>query len=178
MLNNKVPTLLDVEYGNDRIVNPKWVVETNFGMGTQMHPEDEDFFYYALPLSFRVGWSPICGHTIGFSAFGENGEEQLFRKENDLDVWHWGVDSYTNPSFLFYRYSLQDFPVSFQFEPLKADYHDPGDDEYGVRLTAQWASRLQGLRVGLELHLDKTATITRLGLWLVVGWNGPPRRRP
>jgi len=178
LLNNKVPTLLDVEYGNDRIVNPKWVVETNFGMGMQMHPKDEDFFYYALPLSFRVGWSPICGHTVGFSAFAENGEEKLFRKPNELDEHWWGVDYYTNPLFLFYRYSLQSFPVSFQLEPLKAAYRSTGDDEYGVRLTAQWARRLQGLRVGFEVHLDKTETITRLGLWLVVGWNGSSRRRP
>ena len=173
-----VPTLLDVEYGNDRTVNPKWIVETNFGLGMQMHPKDEDFFYYALPLSFRVGWSPICGHTVGFSAFAENGEEKLFRKPNELDEHWWGVDYYTNPLFIFYRYSLQSFPVSFQFEPLKAAYRSTGDDEYGVRLTAQWAQRLQGLRVGFEVHLDISETITRLGLWLVVGWNGPPRRLP
>ncbi|MBU1242172.1 hypothetical protein KKD52_00570 [Myxococcota bacterium] len=178
LLINMVPTLLDVEYGNDRIVNPKWVVETNFGLGMQMHPGDEDIFYYALPLSVRVGWSPRWGHTVGLSAFAENGEEKLFRKPNDLDEHWWGVDYYTNPLFIFYRYSLQSFPVSFQLEPLKAAYRSTGDDEYGVRLTAQWARRLQGLRVGFEVHLDKTETITRLGLWLVVGWNGPPRRRP
>ena len=171
------PRLLDVSYGDERIVNPKWIVEATLLAGVQMHPEQDGVFHYCMPLSLRLGYSPVLGHTVGVSFFAEEGEEKIFLKPNDLHENWWSVDTYFNPLFLFYRYSLQAVPLSLQLEPLKADYFK-SDDEYGLRLTIQWARALQGLRVGVEAHLDKTENITRFGLWLVVGWNGPPWRTP
>jgi hypothetical protein len=169
--------LLNVSWGDDRIVNPRWVVETTLLAGTQMHPEEGGFFEFTTPVSIRLGFSPWPGHTVGFSAFIEGGEVSLFRRPCDGDERWCGISSYHNPLFSFYRYSPRSFPVSFQVEPIKAVYHF-GDPEYGARLVAQWARQRQGLRVGVELHADFTEHVARFGLWLVIGWNGPPRGTP